>query len=78
MNVLNFVRKSLKRKLGLKKDFELKDVPKPREIQSILDEYIIGQDRAKKSLAVAVYNHYKRINTNSKVDDVELSNRILF
>ncbi|WP_224653959.1 AAA family ATPase, partial [Escherichia coli] len=42
-------------------------------IQGILDEYIIGQDRAKKSLAVAVYNHYKRINTNSKVDDVEIA-----
>lgn len=59
--------------VGLDEHFELKDVPKPREIQSILDEYIIGQDRAKKSLAVAVYNHYKRINTNSKVDDVELA-----
>ncbi|MGG0667459.1 ATP-dependent protease ATP-binding subunit ClpX [Lederbergia citrisecunda] len=59
--------------VGLDEHFELKDVPKPREIQSILDEYIIGQDRAKKSLAVAVYNHYKRINTNSKVDDVEIA-----
>ncbi|MFD1203973.1 MULTISPECIES: ATP-dependent protease ATP-binding subunit ClpX [Sporosarcina] len=59
--------------VGLDEDFELKDVPKPREIQSILDEYIIGQDRAKKSLAVAVYNHYKRVNTNSKIDDVEIS-----
>ncbi|WP_153732703.1 ATP-dependent protease ATP-binding subunit ClpX [Sporosarcina obsidiansis] len=59
--------------VGLEEDFELKDVPKPREIQSILDEYIIGQDRAKKSLAVAVYNHYKRINSGSKIDDVELA-----
>ncbi|MBD7983004.1 ATP-dependent protease ATP-binding subunit ClpX [Sporosarcina sp. Sa2YVA2] len=59
--------------VGLEENFELKDVPKPREIQGILDEYIIGQDRAKKSLAVAVYNHYKRINTNSKVDDVEIA-----
>ncbi|GKV54451.1 ATP-dependent Clp protease ATP-binding subunit ClpX [Sporosarcina sp. NCCP-2222] len=59
--------------VGLDEDFELKDVPKPREIQSILDEYIIGQDRAKKSLAVAVYNHYKRVNSNSKIDDVEIS-----
>lgn len=59
--------------VGLDEHFELKDVPKPREIQGILDEYIIGQDRAKKSLAVAVYNHYKRINTNSKVDDVEIA-----
>lgn len=59
--------------VGLEENFELTDVPKPREIQGILDEYIIGQNRAKKSLAVAVYNHYKRINTNSKVDDVELA-----
>ncbi|MBY0222497.1 ATP-dependent protease ATP-binding subunit ClpX [Mammaliicoccus sciuri] len=59
--------------VGLEEDFELKDVPKPREIQSILDEYIIGQDRAKKSLAVAVYNHYKRVNSGSKIDDVELA-----
>ena len=59
--------------VGLEDNFELKDVPKPRQIQAILDEYIIGQDRAKKSLAVAVYNHYKRVNTNSKVDDVEIA-----
>lgn len=59
--------------VGLEEGFELKDVPKPKEIQSILDEYLIGQDRAKKSLAVAVYNHYKRINSGSKIDDVELS-----
>ncbi|WP_186668492.1 ATP-dependent protease ATP-binding subunit ClpX [Sporosarcina sp. BP05] len=59
--------------VGLEEGFELKDVPKPKEIQSILDEYLIGQDRAKKSLSVAVYNHYKRVNSNSKIDDVELS-----
>ena len=53
-------------------DFELKDVPKPREIKDVLDQYVIGQERAKRTLAVAVYNHYKRINTGSKVDDVEL------
>ncbi|MCY0893746.1 MAG: ATP-dependent protease ATP-binding subunit ClpX [Acidibacillus sp.] len=59
--------------LGDEEEFELKDVPKPTEIKSILDSYVIGQERAKKSLAVAVYNHYKRINTGSKSDDVELS-----
>ncbi|ARK20478.1 ATP-dependent protease ATP-binding subunit ClpX [Sporosarcina sp. P26b] len=59
--------------VGLEEGFELKDVPKPREIQSILDDYIIGQDRAKKSLAVAVYNHYKRVNSGSKIDEVELA-----
>ena len=59
--------------VSVDQNFDLTDIPKPREIQSILDEYIIGQERAKKSLAVAVYNHYKRINTNSQVDDVELA-----
>lgn len=58
--------------LGNEEEVEFKDVPKPAEIREILDEYVIGQDRAKKTLAVAVYNHYKRINTKSKVDDVEL------
>ncbi|MGB4018382.1 MAG: ATP-dependent protease ATP-binding subunit ClpX [Syntrophomonadaceae bacterium] len=52
--------------------FELGDIPKPQEIRDILDEYVISQDRAKKSLAVAVYNHYKRINLGMKLDDVEL------
>ncbi|MFD2446252.1 ATP-dependent protease ATP-binding subunit ClpX [Bacillus sp. CGMCC 1.16607] len=59
--------------LGTEEEVEFKDVPKPKEIREILDEYVIGQDQAKKSLAVAVYNHYKRINSNSKIDDVELS-----
>jgi len=59
--------------LGTEEEVEFKDVPKPMEIRDILDEYVIGQERAKKSLAVAVYNHYKRINSNSKVDDVELA-----
>ncbi len=54
-------------------EVEFKDVPKPAEILDILDEYVIGQNKAKKALAVAVYNHYKRINSNSKIDDVELS-----
>jgi ATP-dependent Clp protease ATP-binding subunit ClpX len=53
-------------------DFELKDVPKPTEIKAILDQYVIGQERAKRTLAVAVYNHYKRINMGNKLDDVEL------
>ncbi len=52
--------------------FELSEIPKPPEIKAFLDEYVIGQERAKKSLAVAVYNHYKRINLGVKLDDVEL------
>ncbi|NLW44462.1 MAG: ATP-dependent Clp protease ATP-binding subunit ClpX [Syntrophomonadaceae bacterium] len=52
--------------------FEMGDIPKPQEIREILDHYVIGQDKAKKILAVAVYNHYKRINLGMKLDDVEL------
>lgn len=51
---------------------ELRDIPKPKEIRNILDQYVIGQDEAKKTLAVAVYNHYKRINLGTKMEDVEL------
>ena len=64
--------------VGLDEHFELKDVPKPREIQGILDEYIIGQDRAKKSLAVAVYNHYKRIKPIVRSTMWKLPNRISY
>lgn len=48
-------------------------LPKPREILEVLDQYVIGQRRAKRTLAVAVYNHYKRIESRQKNDDVELS-----
>lgn len=48
------------------------DLPKPAEIKKRLDDYIIGQDRAKRSLSVAVYNHYKRIRSRSSADNVEL------
>jgi len=51
----------------------LRDVPKPKEIKAFLDQYVIGQERAKKILSVAVYNHYKRISRRTrKKDDVEL------
>ncbi len=49
------------------------DLPVPHEIRGILDQYVIGQDTAKKILSVAVYNHYKRLKTISKNDDVELA-----
>jgi ATP-dependent Clp protease ATP-binding subunit ClpX len=48
-------------------------LPKPHEINAVLNEYVIGQNRAKKVLAVAVYNHYKRLEAQGKKDDVELS-----
>lgn len=56
-------------------EVELKDVPKPKDIRAILDQYVIGQDEAKKTLSVAVYNHYKRINMGQSKpgEDVELS-----
>jgi len=53
-------------------NIDLANVPKPQEIKSILDQYVIAQEGAKKSLAVAVYNHYKRINAGSEIDGVEL------
>lgn len=51
---------------------ELTKLPKPEEIKKKLDEYVIGQEEAKKTLAVAVYNHYKRINTEDEISDVEI------
>lgn len=53
-------------------DLDIKDIPKPMEIREILDQYVIGQEAAKKTLSVAVYNHYKRINSDAVKDDVEL------
>jgi ATP-dependent Clp protease ATP-binding subunit ClpX len=53
-------------------ELKLEELPKPREIYSFLDDYVIGQDNAKKVMAVAVYNHYKRIQVGQKNDEVEL------
>ncbi len=53
-------------------EFKLEDLPKPREIYRVLNDYVIGQDEAKKILSVAVYNHYKRIQVGPQDDDVEL------
>ncbi|HEX5903773.1 MAG TPA: ATP-dependent Clp protease ATP-binding subunit ClpX, partial [Actinomycetota bacterium] len=53
-------------------ELKLEELPKPQEIYAFLDEYVIGQDNAKKVLSVAVYNHYKRIQVGAKDQDVEL------
>ena len=53
-------------------DFELKEVPKPHEIKAYLDQYVIGQDEAKRYLAVSVYNHYQRLQQNIEDDGVEI------
>src|SRR5258705_3854222 len=54
------------------KSREIRSLPKPAEIKSALDQYVVGQERAKKILAVAVHNHYKRIESGSDSGDVEL------
>ena len=55
-----------------KSDFEMTDLPKPKEIKAFLDEYVIGQDEAKCALAVSVYNHYKRLMQRDACNDVEI------
>ena len=58
--------------LGTAPSQEPQNLPKPMEIKAVLDEYVIGQEKAKRALAVSVYNHYKRINAPKKRGDVEL------
>ncbi len=58
--------------IGSKDLIATEDLPSPETIKNVLDEYVIGQDDAKKVLSVAVYNHYKRIKNMDKLDDVEI------
>lgn len=58
--------------LAQQKDENKESLPKPSEIKTVLDEYVIGQEQAKKILSVAVHNHYKRISSSVPADDVEL------
>ena len=51
------------------------NIPNPKQIKEFLDDYVIGQEKAKKVLAVAVYNHYKRINNLEKLDEIEIKKR---
>ena len=59
--------------LGTEEEVEMEDIPTPQEIRHILNDYVIGQDQAKKTLSVAVYNHYKRVNASTQNDEVELA-----
>lgn len=52
--------------------FQFENVPTPRQIHDYLDNYVIGQNRAKRVLSVAVYNHYKRVNSGGVIDDIDL------
>lgn len=73
LQAVNIVREEEKLKSSLNSSASTKHkVLKPREIKKRLDEYIIGQDNAKKVLAVAVYNHYKRLDDQKDTDDVEI------
>ncbi len=65
-------RQIIKRSLKNRSKRQIKDFPIPRRIKAQLDRYVIGQDLAKKRISVAVYNHYKRINSRLLDDDVEL------
>lgn len=69
---INLCHEIVLEELGVEKDVDLSELLKPIEIKEILDTYVIGQDEAKKTLAVSVYNHYKRINSLEVDDDVEL------
>ncbi|MFO7951955.1 MAG: ATP-dependent Clp protease ATP-binding subunit ClpX [Bacillota bacterium] len=62
----------IEEEIGEESDFSYVDLPKPQDINDVLDQYVIGQEDAKKSLSVAVYNHYKRVNADQKTEDVEL------
>lgn len=59
--------------VGMDEDVEIEEIPTPQEICDILEDYVIGQDDAKKNLSVAVYNHYKRVNSLNQSDEVEVA-----
>lgn len=69
---INLCHEIVVEELGVEQEVDISEILKPVEIKEILDAYVIGQDDAKKTLAVSVYNHYKRINSAVVNDDVEL------
>ena len=64
-------KKVKKKKEGARPEIDLKKIPAPHKIKASLDEYVIGQERAKKVMSVAVYNHYKRVATDT-MDEIEI------
>ena len=62
----------IEEEIGEESELSYVELPKPQDIKDVLDQYVIGQENAKKSLSVAVYNHYKRVKSGHKVEDVEL------
>lgn len=72
------VKKKKKKERRIKPVFSIDNMPKPHQIKAKLDEYVIGQDDAKKMMSVAVYNHYKRVSTGTMDDiDIEKSNILM-
>ena len=69
MSVLNYVMILFLEELEDESSTAIEKLPTPHEINDILDDYVIGQERAKKILAVAVYNHYKRLEVKHKKDE---------
>ena len=65
-------KEALRQSQGKAEELNLKELPKPQQIKEFLDEYVIGQDDAKRYLSVAVYNHYKRLLQNADEDDLEI------
>ena len=65
-------KEALRQSQGKAEELNLKELPKPQQIKEFLDEYVIGQDDAKRYLSVSVYNHYKRLLQNADEDDVEI------
>ena len=68
----HILAETMEEKRKAQSEFHLDELPKPKEIKAFLDEYVIGQDDAKRYLSVAVYNHYKRLSQKKAEDDVEI------
>ncbi|MBR5509082.1 MAG: ATP-dependent Clp protease ATP-binding subunit ClpX, partial [Lachnospiraceae bacterium] len=65
-------KKATEKQAEAKKEFDIRSIPAPHKIKASLDEYVIGQEKAKKVISVAVYNHYKRVAAGTDADDIEI------